>query len=92
MSQPTEKLWCIHIPGSDDLYAAPSRETAEWMAASHNAAVKKFFDHNPEKLDQWGCTFDEIKARVIEWTHGADDHAEDLAEFDPDEWPQDEGA
>jgi hypothetical protein len=81
-----EGLWCIRIPGPNDLYAAPSKAMAEHMAACHNATMREFFDRNPEKLTQWGVTLDEIKAQVIEWTHGADEHAEDLADFDPDEW------
>jgi hypothetical protein len=86
MTPTTDKLWCIRIPGPDDLYAAPSHQTAEHMAAYHNATMREFFDRNPEKLTQWGVTFDEIKAQVIEWPHDADEHAEDLADFDPDEW------
>ena len=26
---PAEKLWCIHIPGPDDLFAAPDQQTAQ---------------------------------------------------------------
>lgn len=92
MTATTGKLWCIHIPGHDDIYAAPSHEMAEHMAACHNAAMKEFFDRNPEKLSQWVLTFDECKAQVIEWTFGADEHAEDLADFDPEEWALDEPA
>jgi len=29
---PAEKLWCIHIPGPDDLFAAPDQQTAQKMA------------------------------------------------------------
>jgi len=79
MSDTTEKLWCIYIPGPDDLHAAPSHEVAEQMAACHNAAMKEFFDRNPEKLADWALTVDQCKAQVIEWPHGADEHAENLA-------------
>ena len=92
MTATTGKLWCIHIPGHDDIYAAPSHEMAEHMAACHNSAMKEFFDRNPEKLSQWVLTVDECKAQVIEWTFGADEHAEDLADFDPEEWALDEPA
>ena len=92
MSPTTEKLWCIHIPGPDDLYAAPSHAVAERMAECHNKTMQEFFDKNPEKLPQWGLTVDECKAQVIEWTHGADEHAEDLADFDANEWSLDEPA
>jgi hypothetical protein len=41
-------------------------------------------------LTDWGCvSFDEMKAQVIKWPHGADEHAEDLADFDPKEWALD---
>ena len=91
MNPTSGKLWCIHIPGPDDLYAAPSHDVADHMAACHNKTMQEFFDRNPEKLILWGVIFNEIKARVIEWTHGADEHAEDLANFDPDEWGLNEG-
>lgn len=26
------KLWALHVPGPDDLYAAPSKEEAEALA------------------------------------------------------------
>jgi hypothetical protein len=90
MTPTTDKLWCIHIPGPDDLYAAPSHEMAEHMAACHNATMREFFDRNPEKLTQWGVTLDEIKAQVIEWPYDSDDHAEDLMHFDSREWGLDE--
>lgn len=30
---PSEKLWCIHIPGPDDLHAAPDEQTAHGIGA-----------------------------------------------------------
>lgn len=86
MSNTTEGLWCICIPGPEDLHAAPSRAMAEHMAARHDAAMKEYFDRNPEKLAAWGVTLEEIKARVIEWPYDSDDHAEDLLHFSAHEW------
>lgn len=87
MNNPTtEKLWCIHIPGPDDLHAAPSRAIAERMAERHNRDMQEFFDKSPEKLSQWALTVDQCKAQVIEWPHGADEHAEELVDFDAKEW------
>ena len=86
MDSTTEKLWCIRIPGPDDLHAAPSHAMAEHMAACHDAAMKEFFDRNPEKLAAWGVTLEEIKAQVIEWPYDSDDHAEDLMHFAAHEW------
>ena len=39
---PAEKLWCIHIPGPDDLCAAPDQQTAQKMADKHNAAMREY--------------------------------------------------
>ena len=76
------KLWCIHIPGPDDIYAAPNYETAKKMAEKHNAAMQKYVEKN--KLD-WGK--DMITAEVIEWPgDDAESHAESLLEFDQKEW------
>lgn len=86
MNPTTEKLWCIHIPGPDDLHAAPSHAIAERMAERHNKDMQEFFDKNPEKLSQWAVTADQCKAQVIEWPHGAEEHAEELADFDAEEW------
>jgi hypothetical protein len=82
----TDKLWCIRIPGPDDIYAAPNHAMAEHMAACHNEAMAEYFKAHPEKLEHWGVTLDEIKAQVIEWEHGAKEHAESLAEFKAEEW------
>lgn len=79
---PAEKLWCIHIPGPDDLCAAPDQQTAQKMADKHNAAMREYIEKN--KLS-WGMEM--ITAEVIEWPHDADEsHAEALLEFDPAEW------
>lgn len=81
-STPAEKLWGIHIPGPDDLYAAPDRQTAKKMADKHNAAMREYVEKNNLT---WGVEM--ITAEVIEWPHDADEsHAESLIEFDPDEW------
>jgi hypothetical protein len=92
MTEEANALWCIRIPGPDDLHASPSKAMAEHMAACHNAAMKEYFDRNPEKLAAWGVTLDEIKAQVIKWPYDSDDHAEDLMHFDSREWVLDEPA
>ena len=79
-------LWCIYIPGPDDVYAAPSKEAAEHMAECHNTAMASYLQAHPELLDRWGVTIESIKAQVREWDHGPDEHAKELAEFNADEW------
>lgn len=76
------KLWCIHIPGPDDIYAAPDYETAKKMAEKHNAAMEQYV---AKSTMSWAKTM--ITASVIEWP-GDDDgsHAQALLEFDPKEW------
>jgi len=91
MTTETGKLWCIHIPGPDDLYAAPSHEMAEHMAACHNAAMNQYLDANPGLRERWETPKGTVFAEVCEWEHGADEHAEELADFDPSEWTLDEG-
>lgn len=86
MTEATNALWCIHIPGPDDLYAAPSKAMAERMAARHNADMAEYFKAHAEKLEHWGVTLDEIKAQVRVWEHGTEEHTEALADFDPKEW------
>ena len=86
MSDTPEGLWCIRIPGPDDLHAAPSKAMAEHMAACHDAAMAEYFKAHPEKLEHWGVTLDEIKAQVIKWPYDSDDHAEDLMHFAAHEW------
>ena len=79
-------LWCIHIPGPNDLHAAPSKEIAEHMATMHNQAMDQYLDANPGLRERWDTPQGTIFAEVCEWEHGADEHAEDLADFNPSEW------
>lgn len=79
-------LWCIYIPGPCDVYAAPSKEAAEHMAEQHNSAMTAYLEGHPELLDRWGVTLESIKAEVRAWDHGKDEHSEELAEFNADEW------
>lgn len=79
-------LWAIHIPGPGDVLAAPSKAAAEHMAAKHNDSMTSYLDAHPGLLDRLDMTLESIKAQVIEWTHGAAEHAEELADFDYTEW------
>jgi len=69
-------LWCIHIPGPDDLIAAPSKAAAEHMAANDN-----------HDLGAYAPSRESVLAVVIEWPGGSEEeHAEALKKFDADEW------
>jgi hypothetical protein len=78
-------LWCIHIPGPDDLIAAPSKAAAEHMAANHNAAMNSYYDNHD--LGAYAPSRESVLAVVIEWPGGSEEeHAEALKKFDADEW------
>ena len=84
---PAEKLWCIHIPGPDDLYAAPDQQTAQKMADLHNAAMNKYLDAEPNRRSELEMLGESTLALVIEWPHDDDgSHADELLKFDPAEW------
>ena len=73
-------LWCNHIRGPDDIFAAPDKATADARAAEHNAWLdRKFWDGEMEFGGNWpereSCTM-----QVIEWPHDAASHAKDLTE------------
>lgn len=81
------KLWSIYIPGPDEYHAAPNEEAAKHMADRHNNAMKDYVAKN--NLD-WGV--DMITAEVAEWPSDAEDHAEDLKDFDYAAWGLQGGA
>ena len=72
------KLWAMLIPGPDDVWAMPSKESAEETAEKHNKAIK-----DSGFAEEIGMPFDAIAARVIEWPYGADEHAEAMADDEP---------
>jgi hypothetical protein len=80
-------LWSIHIPGPDEYHADPSEEIAKYMAARHTTAMQAYVADN--KLD-WGLEM--ISAEVAEWPGTAEDHAEDVSEFDYAAWGLEGGA
>lgn len=83
----TNKLWGIHIPGPDDLYAAPDQQTAQKMADLHNAAMNKYLDAEPNRRSEFGVLGDSAMAVVIEYPDDEDgSHADALLKFDPEEW------
>lgn len=76
-----KELWAIHISGADEYHAAPDKESAKHMADRHIAAMQEYITKN--NLD-WAA--ESITATVVEWPHNAEEHAEELAEFDYAGW------
>jgi hypothetical protein len=64
-------LWCVHIPGPDDLYAWPNREMADDHAARLNAFIRRSWKREPE----FDPTEESMTAVVIPWPGSQDSHA-----------------
>ena len=79
-------LYAIFVPGPDEYHAAPSEGLAHYMATQHNAAMAEFFEKNPEYLTRWNTTPEQLNAEVRAWPFDADEHAEQIAEFDYAGW------
>jgi len=73
------KLWAMHVPGPDDVFAMESEEAAHEAVAAHNKAVEEM-----GLAERFGMTREQVSARVIEWPHSAESHAESLANGEPD--------
>lgn len=82
---PPHDLWCIHIPGPDEVYAAPSKEAAEHMAAKHNAAMAMYYASGALNLEH-SPPLESVRAVVIKWPHDQQSHADELREFDYASW------
>lgn len=78
-----DKLWALFVPGPDEYHAAPSEAIARQIAALHNNWLKSDGIHAMAALD---LNFEQVEAIVVEWPFGAEEHAEDVAEFDCAEW------
>lgn len=42
------ELWCIRIPGPDDVFAKPSKEHAEKAKIEHDAAITEWYGKQKE--------------------------------------------
>ena len=65
-----KELWCVHIIGPDDLYAAPSKAEAEERVAAQNDWI-----NNDPKLRDSG-----IQAEVLLWPYTPASHAENITQ------------
>lgn len=78
-------LWCIHIPGPDEVHAAPSKEAADHMAAKHNAAMATFYSSGAPNLE-FAPSIENVQAVAIKWPYDQQSHADELREFDYASW------
>ena len=74
------ELWCIRIPGPDDLFAKESKEAAEIAAAEHNKAITEWYETQTELKRELLPTLENMKAVVEPWPWDAGSHAADLLE------------
>ena len=81
-------LWAVHIPGPDDLYAAPSEHAANQVAKYHNdtvvPALLKIRDSKPEAERAYFPPIEGCTANVVHWPWDDAGHAECLK----DSWPE----
>lgn len=82
---PPHDPWCIHIPGPDEVHAAPSKEAADHMAAKHNAAMATFYSSGAPNLE-FAPSIENVQAVAIKWPYDQQSHADELREFDWSGW------
>ncbi|WP_343638957.1 hypothetical protein [Roseateles sp.] len=81
-------LYAVHIPGPDELFAAPSLEEAERVAAAYNAAWRVTYagmqanSSCPEAMPSIESTL----MRVVRWPHSEPGHKIDVMKWCPEEW------
>ena len=78
-------LWCIHIPGPDEVHAAPSKDAADHVAAKHNAAMATYYASGATNLE-FAPPIESVQAVAIKWPHDQQSHADELREFDWSAW------
>jgi hypothetical protein len=84
-AQRAKLLWCVHVLGPDDLYAAPSYEAAEKHVEELTAAL---FTERTAKLDVLCLPI------VAMWPYSPETHAADLKSnglFNGDRTPRAKG-
>lgn len=85
-----DPLWCIHIPGPDDLHAAPSNEEAVKAAAAYNAHMRAYWEKRttgltPQQIDCYPALASCL-AHVVPWPWDAAGHAESVKEWKLVDW------
>ena len=84
-------LWSIYIGGMDEYHAAPSEAAAKHMAEKHNASITQWYTDCPDTTG-FRPTLESALAKVEVWPFEAEEHAEDLLDFDYAEWGLESGA
>lgn len=67
-----DELWCVHVEGPDDLYAAESKEAAQQHADALNATIARAIAADPS--GHWQL----CNAVVAPWPYSTESHAADL--------------
>ena len=70
-------LWCIHIPGPDDVYAEPSHDAAVASARVHNGWLAGTLALEPRT--EHHVSLESLRAFVTPWPWDAVSHAAALA-------------
>lgn len=73
-------LWCIRIPGPDDIFAKASKEVAEREAAEHNQWLNEWYPKQTELKRELLPALEQMHAVVEPWPYSAKAHAENLLE------------
>lgn len=79
MTEETQELWCVHVPGPDDVYAAVSRDAAEEHADALNVAMARFNDRHPRTEND--PSEESMVAVVVRWPWDAESHAADVRKW-----------
>lgn len=88
--QPSTPLWCLHIPGPDDLHAAPSNEEAVKAAAAYNAYMRSYWEKRAagltaEQIDHYPA-IESYLAHVVPWPWEPAGHAESVKDWKLADW------
>ncbi len=79
------KLYIVHIPGPDDIYAAPSHRVAQLMKAAHDRSMIEWIAGMRAKGEMLRICAEDMLA-VIEECDDPEGHAELLTEFKYSDW------
>lgn len=75
------ELWCIRIPGPDDVWAMASKADAEAAKEKHDSFISKLYESGAHQLAE--APLKENMLAVVElWPWSSEEHAEALAEQD----------
>lgn len=70
---PEQQLWCVHILGPDDLYAAPSEAEARRAVA--------YMESHWNKIEPDAEVNRMVRFEAIPWPHAPESHAKDVGRF-----------